>query len=204
MWESSTTSAGSGFSPAPGTNDTKDYTPGPLTQTTWFRRTVTSGSFSNTSNVIAITVTSCMEPTGAKSTDNTLPDIGIETKVTGNDTTTYNPSDSEMIKVPDMTSDAPLFKRNTEITGILDESMINIYPVPSKGHFIAAIDFEGEIKIDIMVYNLSGAMVLKMQDVILKGRTEIKFDLVSSLAGIYYLKFMNGKIQVVKKIVLSR
>ncbi|MEO8416731.1 MAG: hypothetical protein ABI472_23905, partial [Ginsengibacter sp.] len=56
LWESSVTSGGSGFSAAPGTNNTKDYTPGALTQTTWYRRTVTSGGFSNTSIVILIKV----------------------------------------------------------------------------------------------------------------------------------------------------
>ncbi len=58
LWESSTTSASSGFSPATGTNNTKDYTPGSLTQTTWFRRTVTSGGVSNSSNVIQVNVNS--------------------------------------------------------------------------------------------------------------------------------------------------
>ncbi|WP_026462568.1 T9SS C-terminal target domain-containing protein [Adhaeribacter aquaticus] len=43
LWETSTTGATSGFNPATGTNNTRDYTPGFLTQRTWFRRTVTSG-----------------------------------------------------------------------------------------------------------------------------------------------------------------
>ncbi|MFH1121334.1 MAG: T9SS type A sorting domain-containing protein [Bacteroidota bacterium] len=57
LWESSTTGATSGFTDAPGTNDGQNYTPGNLTQTTWFRRTVTSGGCSGTSRVIMITVT---------------------------------------------------------------------------------------------------------------------------------------------------
>ena len=41
LWETSTTSESAGFSPAPGVNNTRDYTPvGLLTQTTWFRRSV--------------------------------------------------------------------------------------------------------------------------------------------------------------------
>jgi hypothetical protein len=55
-WESSTTSSTSGFAAASGTNTAKDYTPGILTQTTWFRRTVYSGGCSNTSYVIEIKV----------------------------------------------------------------------------------------------------------------------------------------------------
>jgi hypothetical protein len=43
LWESSTTSALTGFSDAIGTNSDIDYVPGVLTQTTWFRRTVSAG-----------------------------------------------------------------------------------------------------------------------------------------------------------------
>ncbi len=199
-WESSMTSASSGFSTVPGTNDTKDYTPGSFTQTTWFRRTVTSGNSSNTSMPIEVTPTICsMEPMQIKSADNTSTDAGIKTDAAGN-----IPYNSDMITVLDTISDPSLFKGNGETTGLLDESMINIYPVPSKGLFSVVIDSEGESKIDIIVYNLSGAIILKKQNVILQGRTEIKFDLESSFAGIYYLKFMNAKVQVIKKIVLSR
>ncbi|MDT0676951.1 hypothetical protein [Autumnicola musiva] len=57
-WEVSTTGPDSGFSAASGTNNSKDYAPGVLTQTTWFRRTVSSASCgSNISNVMKITVT---------------------------------------------------------------------------------------------------------------------------------------------------
>ncbi len=200
LWESSTTSASSGFSTVPGTNDTKDYTPGSLTQTTWFRRTVTSGNISNTSMPIEVTPTVCsMEPMQIKSLDNTSTDAGFKTDAAGN-----IPYNNGMITVLDTISDASLFKGNGETTGLLDESMINIYPVPSKGLFIVVIDSEGESKIDIMVFNLSGTMIMKKQDVILRGRTEVKFDLDSSPAGFYYLKFMNAKVQVIKKIVLSR
>jgi hypothetical protein len=45
FWEYSVTSDISGFSPAPGTNNLVNYTPpAKLTQTTWFRRTVTDAS----------------------------------------------------------------------------------------------------------------------------------------------------------------
>lgn len=57
LWESSTTGATSGFSAAAGTNNTKDYNPGPLEVTTWFRRKVNSGNCSlSTSNAISIEV----------------------------------------------------------------------------------------------------------------------------------------------------
>ncbi|WP_299818112.1 PKD domain-containing protein [uncultured Pontibacter sp.] len=56
-WESSTVSATNGFSPAAGTNTSKDYSPTAAhTQNTWYRRVVNSGACSGTSNAIAITV----------------------------------------------------------------------------------------------------------------------------------------------------
>lgn len=54
-WESSTTNSTSGFSAAAGTNNMAYYVPGSLSQTTWFKRKVTSGSTSY-SNVVEITV----------------------------------------------------------------------------------------------------------------------------------------------------
>ena len=63
LWESSITSASVGFTTAPGTNDAKDYTPPALNQTTWFRRLVTSGGVTDTSNVILIKVTTCVVQT---------------------------------------------------------------------------------------------------------------------------------------------
>jgi hypothetical protein len=56
LWESSTTSATTGFSAATGTNNTINYTTGSITQTTWFRRTVTSCTLSSTSAVVMIKV----------------------------------------------------------------------------------------------------------------------------------------------------
>jgi len=57
LWESSTTSASSGFVTASGSNNVQGYAPGVLTQTTWYRRAVTSGGCSNTSAAIQVTVT---------------------------------------------------------------------------------------------------------------------------------------------------
>ncbi|MFA7381532.1 MAG: T9SS type A sorting domain-containing protein [Bacteroidia bacterium] len=57
LWQSSVTSSTAGFSSASGTNNTQNYSPGSLSQTTWYRRIVYSGSCtSNTSTAIAITV----------------------------------------------------------------------------------------------------------------------------------------------------
>ena len=56
QWESSTTNATTGFAAATGTNNGINYTTGSLTQTTWFRRVVTSCSLSSTSAVVMVKV----------------------------------------------------------------------------------------------------------------------------------------------------
>jgi hypothetical protein len=62
LWEQSTTDAVSGFSVAPGTNNSQNYSPGSLTTTTWYRRTITSGVCSNPSVAIEITVSANPTP----------------------------------------------------------------------------------------------------------------------------------------------
>ncbi|TXK33798.1 T9SS type B sorting domain-containing protein, partial [Pontibacter qinzhouensis] len=57
LWESSQDNMN--FSPAAGTNNTADYTPGPLTGTTWYRRIVTGGPCAEAvSNAVKIDVNS--------------------------------------------------------------------------------------------------------------------------------------------------
>ncbi|MBC3540091.1 gliding motility-associated C-terminal domain-containing protein [Rufibacter sediminis] len=56
VWESSTSGPTSGFVTASGNTTTKDYTSPALTQTTWFRRKVSSGSITLVSNVVKVTV----------------------------------------------------------------------------------------------------------------------------------------------------
>ncbi|MFY0651640.1 MAG: hypothetical protein JXQ96_06380 [Cyclobacteriaceae bacterium] len=57
QWESSTISSSSGFSNAPGISDQDTYDPGNLTETTWFRRMVVSGSSCGTATTSAVEVT---------------------------------------------------------------------------------------------------------------------------------------------------
>ena len=58
-WEMSTTGPATGFTIAPGDYTGRDYTPGVITQTTWFRRAVTSAEITDYSSSIEIT----MKPT---------------------------------------------------------------------------------------------------------------------------------------------
>ncbi|WP_170064480.1 FG-GAP-like repeat-containing protein, partial [Polaribacter glomeratus] len=56
LWESSTTGLINEFTPASGTNNTNNYSPAGLTQTTWYRRTVTSGTLTDTSENVELIV----------------------------------------------------------------------------------------------------------------------------------------------------
>ncbi|MEJ8804399.1 Ig-like domain-containing protein [Pontibacter sp. H249] len=56
LWEVSTQSATTGFAPATGANNGENYTPGALTEDTWFRRTITSGGCTSVSEAVKITV----------------------------------------------------------------------------------------------------------------------------------------------------
>ncbi|MEX2590859.1 MAG: hypothetical protein WD334_11700, partial [Chitinophagales bacterium] len=72
LWESSTTSSGSGYTAASGTNTGQNYSPAVLTETTWFRRAVSSGECTDTSNVIEITVNQYPEAAGTISGTTTV------------------------------------------------------------------------------------------------------------------------------------
>ncbi|MFN5544893.1 MAG: tandem-95 repeat protein [Bacteroidota bacterium] len=94
-WLRSTTSASTGFSAAPGTNNAQNYTPGALTQTSWYRRYVVSGSASDTSAAIQITVSPVIAAntaTGTQSicTGQTPTAIAGSTPTGGSGTYTYS------------------------------------------------------------------------------------------------------------------
>jgi len=71
-WQKSTTSASSGFSDISNTN-VISYDPPTITQTTWYKRVVTSGGQTSTSNVLQFTVST--EPLG----NNTITNTGSAT-----------------------------------------------------------------------------------------------------------------------------
>jgi hypothetical protein len=94
QWQSSTTSATAGFAAAAGSNNSINYTSGPLTQTTWFRRVVTSCTSSSTSAIVMVrvnaAVTSGSIGTNQTICSNTIPSPLTSTAIgTGSGTITY-------------------------------------------------------------------------------------------------------------------
>jgi hypothetical protein len=101
IWESSTTSDISGFNLAAGTNNTEDYIPASLSQTTWFRRKVIQGGCTGISSPVRVTIvpsaggwigTTTDWNTASNWCDNTVPvsttDVTISTGVTNMPTMT--------------------------------------------------------------------------------------------------------------------
>lgn len=81
-WQQSTTSATAGFSAAAGVNNQQNYTPGLITQTTWFRRVVTSGGCTNTTTGVPVNITKATA-TAAAGNDQNLCNVTSIT-LTGN------------------------------------------------------------------------------------------------------------------------
>lgn len=94
-WLASTSSAASGFSAASGTNNTQNYTPSALTQTTWFRRRVISGVCNaDTTAAIQITINNAIATNTITGTPQTIcsgstPAAITASVATGGDGSTY-------------------------------------------------------------------------------------------------------------------
>ena len=80
QWRISTTSVNSGFIDIIGATS-KDYDPGIITQSTWFRREVTSGTYQYLSNVISMTIIPAV--TNIISADQTIPTGTIPAGLSG-------------------------------------------------------------------------------------------------------------------------
>ncbi len=88
-WLSSTTGSTSGFTLAGGTNNAINYSPPALTANTWYKRAVSSGTYYDTSNVVAISVGS--KPIISAITGNTtVNNLSVQTySVTTNPGSSY-------------------------------------------------------------------------------------------------------------------
>ncbi|SIO40542.1 PKD domain-containing protein [Chitinophaga niabensis] len=116
LWEQSTTSATAGFSAAAGVNNQQNYTPGLITQTTWYRRVVTSGPCSSTTTGVPVNITQTTA-TAAAGNDQNLCNVTTTTLAgntpaagTGTGTWTKESGPAAVITTPS--------SANTTVTGL--------------------------------------------------------------------------------------
>ena len=89
------------------------------------------------------------------------------------------------------------------ITGVLSNSNfelnnIAIYPNPSNGIFNISL---GNIAPSLIeVYDLTGKIILSKKDVVISN-AETAIDLSSASQGIYFVKIVDTKNQIVKRII---
>ncbi|MFD1188068.1 gliding motility-associated C-terminal domain-containing protein [Pontibacter rugosus] len=84
LWESSTIGSSTGFAAAPGTNTGRSYSPGRLSTTTWFRRTVGSAACRTVeSNVVQITVSPAVRNNTIVATQEAVCTGQVAAQITG-------------------------------------------------------------------------------------------------------------------------
>jgi hypothetical protein len=83
-------------------------------------------------------------------------------------------------------------------------TQFEIYPVPSNGQFTILLNSNLSEKYTIVLCNLLGEKIYEIDDVYVNGKTERNIDLSYAPSGIYYVKLMNGKKQITKKICINK
>ena len=158
LWETSTTSASSGFSAAPGTNSQVSYTPpAGLVIKTWFRRTVTSGpSNCCTSTSAAISLDINPLPTGiiTSTADTALCSgsngtVKLRVTLTGapNWTVVYNENSSQ-VTASGITSANAIISRAAAVTGNMQTFNYSLASV-TDGNGCVATSLSGSRKADV-------------------------------------------------------
>lgn len=85
------------------------------------------------------------------------------------------------------------------------EAIVSLYPNPSTGSFtVEAALGENETSADILVYNLSGAEVYRMQAPVTNGAIQETINLNSGTAeGIYLVKIIGNEQTITRSIVIE-
>ncbi|EJG01582.1 T9SS sorting signal type C domain-containing protein [Flavobacterium sp. F52] len=132
LWEVSTTSATSGYSVAPGVSNGKDYDiPAGITVATWYRRTVTSGIYSDaTIVVIPVNIPGQLSaPTSASASSNSVcAGTAVTLTVTGGTSGTNKGGYAEWTSG---TCNGPVVGRSTLLNG-----SITITPIADTNYFV--------------------------------------------------------------------
>jgi hypothetical protein len=81
---------------------------------------------------------------------------------------------------------------------------ITLYPNPNNGKFTLTLNTEGNLDVNLMIYNSTGAEVYSANGVKISGKTTKNIDLSNLSAGIYNLKVSGENGSVVKKFVIQK
>jgi hypothetical protein len=90
----------------------------------------------------------------------------------------------------------------TTIVDVKLNSRFEIYPVPGDGHLTITIYTQTEKTFDVYIFNNSGSKIYELTKVEVKGTIDLKVNISSAPAGVYYVVFADGKDQVSKKIII--
>lgn len=79
-----------------------------------------------------------------------------------------------------------------------------LFPNPTSGNTILATDLDAEKIGDVVVYNLSGQAVYRMNQVTFGASTKIELDLGNLAAGTYHVQITGTDVYTIKKLVISK
>jgi parallel beta-helix repeat protein len=79
-----------------------------------------------------------------------------------------------------------------------------LYPVPSKGLFMATMTWPKAEMFTIRVYNGAGSLMYEKKDIMVNGRATHLIDLSNAPDGVYMVTFSSGKSQMIKKMIINR
>jgi hypothetical protein len=79
-----------------------------------------------------------------------------------------------------------------------------LFPNPTSGNTVLATDLDAEKVGDVVVYNLSGQEVYRMNQVTFGASTKVELDLSNLAAGTYHVQITGSDVYTIKKLVISK
>jgi hypothetical protein len=79
-----------------------------------------------------------------------------------------------------------------------------LFPNPTSGSTVLATDLDAEKVGDVVVYNLSGQEVYRMNQVTFGASTKVELDLSNLAAGTYHVQITGSDVYTIKKLVISK
>ncbi len=81
-------------------------------------------------------------------------------------------------------------------------SSVKIYPNPSNGQFTIEIETENNLTADVIIYDLTGRIILSQQSVLHSGSNTIMMNIEGVAPGTYVLQMKNGEKQYVSSFIV--